>query len=64
MALAVSDLLFCFIGVPGIFLKANHDNGSSYFNIVAFMYQKYKIGLFNVFLFSSTWLTVAISIER
>ena len=63
MALAVSDLLFCFIGVPGIFLKANGNSGS-YFDMVVFIYNKYKAALFNVFLFSSTWLTVAISIER
>lgn len=62
IALAVSDLLFCVVGLPAPLLSRH--NGSQTLQLIAFYYKTYQTPLVNVFLFSSTWLIVAISVER
>ncbi len=66
IALAVSDLLFCMIGAPAAFLTLYtvQPGSKTIIRILVFFYDTFKLPLLNVFLFSSTWLTVAISIER
>ncbi len=57
--LAVSDLMFCVVGFLGSVLMQEGPSG-----IVSMYYGLYSTGLLNIFLFSSTWMTVAISLER
>jgi len=62
VALALSDMLFCLVGLPDPFLSSQ--SGSRLGGRFAMYYMTYKTPLMNVFLFSSTWLIVAISVER
>lgn len=64
IALAISDLLFCCIALPEPFISSGTNGSDNILQIMAFYYKTYKIPLMNVFLFSSTWLIVAISSER
>ncbi len=64
VALAMSDLLFCAIGLPAPFLSRHASGGGSILQIMALYYTTYKTPLVNLFLFSSTWLIVVISVER
>lgn len=70
-ALALSDLLFCVVGVlvvalprpvPGSTGGGGSDGGG--LMLASFYYSIYQHALQNWFLFTSTWLTVVISLER
>ena len=54
VSLAVSDLLFCLVGLPSVIQSES----------IAFYYRMYRSALVNIFLFSSTWVIVLISLER
>ena len=64
IALAISDLLFCAVGLPAPFLSRHTRSGGHALQLIALYYKTYKTPLVNLFLFSSTWLIVAISVER
>lgn len=66
LALAISDLMFCTVGLPAPFLSryAVNRHPESVLGIIALYYSTYRIPLVNIFLFSSSWLIVVISIER
>ena len=65
VALAISDLLFCMVGFPEPFLMYGVDGQSdSLLEVIALYYKGYKQAFMNIFLLSSTWLIVVISIER
>ncbi|ELT87612.1 hypothetical protein CAPTEDRAFT_209818 [Capitella teleta] len=61
ITLAASDLLFCLVGFPAVFLGL-HGGGQT--TLVGFYYTVYRSAFANVFLFTSTWLIVLISAER
>ena len=63
--LAVSDLLFCLVGLPAAFLRQRlvADTSSS-LQVFELIYLAVKPGLVNLFLFTSTWCTVIIALER
>lgn len=68
-ALALSDLLFCVVGVLVVALPKPAPGGpggetGGPMTLVSFYYSIYKQALHNWFLFTSTWLTVVISLER
>lgn len=60
-ALALSDLLFCLTAFPSTFLPQELD-----FEALGFLtyYGCYCAAVINVFIMTSTWLTVAMSVER
>lgn len=65
VALALSDFFFCFFGFPEAFIALGlSGNSDSTLEVIALYYKCYKQTLMNIFLFSSTWLVVVISIER
>ncbi|XP_067651068.1 putative G-protein coupled receptor F59B2.13 [Haliotis asinina] len=61
VALAVSDLMFCVFAFPTTFLS-----GDDMYDNTAFLlkYRMYGTAIINVFIMVSTWLTVAMSLER
>jgi hypothetical protein len=66
-ALALSDLLFCLVGLPSAWLAPTGsllDDGAPFAAHLAFYYKAYQPPLQNMFLFSSTWIAVAIAVER
>ena len=63
MSLALSDLLFCSVGFPALFLGGG-GSGTDTIDVITFYYTIYKRPLLNIFLFSSTWLITVISGER
>ena len=69
VSLAVSDLIFCFLGAltPLLSFSLYHggdDKTKTWMDVAALYYNTYKGPLMNVFLLSSTWLIVAVSLER
>lgn len=65
VALALSDMLFCLVGIPPAFLPTTKPNWPPSFGVkVAYYYRMYKEGFHNLFLFTSTWIIVVISVER
>ena len=63
--LAVSDILFCVVGLPGAFLIQNGHAPLALPRTVSGMYYRiYRSGLLNMFIFSSTWMIVFVSVER
>ncbi len=61
--LAVSDGMFCLVGLPGTLL-ANKSPSIMPSTLAGLYYGIYKSGLFNIFLFASTWMIVSVSLER
>ncbi len=61
--LAVSDFLFCLVGLPGTLLSTKSPSVLKG-TVAGLYYGIYRAGLFNLFLFTSTWMTVSISLER
>ena len=61
IALALSDFLFCLFAFPTTFLP-NDD----LFETKGFLvyYRIYSTGMINIFILTSTWLTVTMSVER
>ncbi|XP_076470823.1 uncharacterized protein LOC143300779 [Babylonia areolata] len=59
--LAVSDLMFCVFAFPSIFLP---DDDVYRSRGVLLTYRLYCAAIINVFIMTSTWLTVAMSLER
>ena len=65
VALAISDLMFCAIGLPAPFLPPpRRAYSSSPLGLVVLYYKTYKNAIVNVFLCCSTWLLVVVSMER
>ena len=67
IAIALSDLLFCLVGFPAAFAPHHAFFMATRNNVVevmGFYYNHYKSGLINLFLLSSTWLIMVISVER
>lgn len=65
VALAVSDLSFCLVGLPAAFLPAIHKTtGDAVLLVVTLYYDTFKSSILNLFAFSSTWLVVAVAMER
>ena len=64
MALALSDFCFCLVGVPNILLHISDSRGNDVLIFIIFFYRRYHKGLLNLFLCSSTWVTVLVSVER
>ncbi|ELT92858.1 hypothetical protein CAPTEDRAFT_190544 [Capitella teleta] len=66
ISLAISDFFFCFVGFPAAFYPESvvfiipKDMG----DVIGFYYNAFQPGLRNLFLFTSTWLVIAISAER
>ena len=63
VALAVSDLFFCIVALPLGFIKSVYllTEDKSF---VSFYYQGYHEPFLNMFIFSSTWLTVVMATGR
>ena len=64
VALAISDLCFCAVALPGPFLLPKRRFSTSWVEIVGLYYNVYSDPVLNVFLCSSTWLVVVVSLER
>ena len=66
LCLAISDMAFCFIGALTIIFPPYYSSNwiSSNVRIIAFYYDNYRATMLSVFLLSSTWLTVIISLLR
>lgn len=65
ITLAISDLFFCAVALPAPFFS--HPGSffaNSWLEVAALYYNLYSDPVLNVFLFSSTWLVVVVSIER
>ncbi|KAK2168641.1 hypothetical protein LSH36_15g08015 [Paralvinella palmiformis] len=62
IVLSASDLGFCLTGFPIGFLSIVEEKGI--FGLISFAYRLYRGPILNIFLFTSTWLIVIISIER
>lgn len=63
-ALALSDLLFCVVGVLKMALPLPTVEGSQQLIVINLYFSVYQPALQNWLLFTSTWLTVVISVER
>nr|KAG5712211.1 hypothetical protein BaRGS_014561 [Batillaria attramentaria] len=61
ISLAVSDLMFCVFAFPTMFLPKNDLYQSKGLLLT---YRVYSTAVINVFIMISTWLTVAMSLER
>lgn len=61
-ALAMSDLLFCLVGIPAVFKPTRGADGA--LGVFLLYYSLYRVPLHNLFLFSSTWIAVSVSSER
>ncbi|XP_041376271.1 putative G-protein coupled receptor F59B2.13 [Gigantopelta aegis] len=61
VALAVSDLMFCVFAFPTTFLPSDDTYRKDEFIL---QYRIYGAAIINVFIMCSTWLTVAMSLER
>ncbi|XP_052815163.1 FMRFamide receptor-like isoform X1 [Mya arenaria] len=61
IALAISDLCFCLFAFPNSFLPSNDLFEEKGF---LFYYRMYCSGILNIFILTSTWLTVTMSVER
>ncbi|PVD20521.1 hypothetical protein C0Q70_18677 [Pomacea canaliculata] len=61
ISLAVSDLMFCIFAFPTMFLPKNDLYDSKGLLLT---YRVYNTAVINVFIMISTWLTVAMSLER
>src|SRR6218665_424840 len=65
VALALSDMLFCVVGIPPAFLPTTNPNWPPDLGVkLGYYYRMYKEGFHNLFLFTSTWIIVVISAER
>ena len=66
VALAVSDLSFCLLGLLASFLSMppHGATGDALQQTLALYYEAYKAPILNLFTFSSTWLVVAVAFER
>ncbi|GFO20754.1 FMRFamide receptor [Plakobranchus ocellatus] len=62
IALAVSDLMFCIVAFPTMFLPENNRYASNTGPLVK--YRMYGTAVINVFIMESTLLTVTMSLER
>jgi len=67
-ALVISDLLFCAVGLPQLFVPERLDPTIAADGIplarFAFYYEMYRGPLHNVFLLCSTWIVTIITAER
>lgn len=61
IALALSDFFFCLFAFPTSFLPS--DDLFAYKGFL-FYYRMYCSGIINIFILTSTWLTVTMSVER
>ena len=66
LCLAISDMAFCFVGALTIIFPPYYISRwtSSSMMIISFYYDNYRIPMLNVFILSSTWLTVIISLSK
>lgn len=64
VGLAVSDLFFCVVRIIECFLPEKHIYFRSQDWMVELYYHTYHEGLINLFIFSSTWLTVIVALGR
>lgn len=64
VALAISDFCFCLTGFPAAFLNERATRNSSTLALPGFYYRTYHNAFFNMFMFTSTWITVLVSMER
>ena len=67
-ALVTSDLLFCAVGLPQLFLPRHSDPSTPPESVTlarfSFYYEHYRGPLHNVFLLCSTWIMAIITAER
>lgn len=61
IALAISDLLFCIFALPSSVLPTNNIYSTRHFRLY---YKLYSAALINVFIMSSTWLMVMMTLVR
>jgi hypothetical protein len=62
VTLALSDLLFCVLNLPNAFVDMKQKTWDTFsFNLIHRVYTQHAV---NVFVVSSTWLTVAMAISR
>lgn len=64
VALAISDFCFCLTGFPAAFLNVRATRDSARLALPGFYYRTYQTAFFNMFMFTSTWITVLVSLER
>ena len=65
VSLAVSDLAFCVVGLPAPFLSMPYyQTHERTVDVIALYYEANKAPTMNIFMFSSTWLVVAVALER
>ncbi|XP_048771252.1 FMRFamide receptor-like [Ostrea edulis] len=60
ISLALSDFLFCLFAFPTTFLPTDHYTEKGFF----LYYGMYSTAIINVFILTSTWLTVTMATER
>lgn len=63
VALALSDVLFCLLYLLDLFTHKKPTDGV-YASMLKVYYKTYKEPILNIFLLSSTWLTVAMAVGR
>ena len=64
VALALSDFCFCLSGFPVVFLNNTVVRGNRHLIAMSFYYRTYGDSFLNLFVFTSTWITVLLSMER
>lgn len=64
MFLAWSDMMYCLAGLMSHFLRPFDKSGGTTAHVFEFYYKIYKPAILNTFQFTSTWLTVTVSVER
>ena len=64
--LAISDLLFCLVGFPYVFIMRYTETkfGDSTATLMMAYYENYYPAILNTFLLISTWIVVYVSVER
>jgi len=63
-ALALSDIMFCIAVFPHVFIRQDSDNLTPLRQALTLYYKVYGISCINLFLMTSTWLIVALAVER
>ena len=64
LVLAVSDMLFCAAVFPRAFAKIGGNEALFEPNDFRLYYQVYGTGVINIFILTSTWITVAMATMR
>ena len=65
VSLALSDMIYCLLGFPSLFLHSRHfATSGSVWECLELYYTAFRPAILNVFVFTSTWCTVAVALQR